>query len=436
MRFTNAFTPIALCTPARASVVTGQYPHNHKQLSNMGNFNGVFDRQVLTQPSFFHRLQNVGYRTGWVGKWHLPDEKNSEHWAIDHWATTRDWVESLDRPDYDFAHYEVQRLEWGGNALFAGRSMLTPGKMQEAWTADRAINFITASANQENPFFLGVSMFGPHFPYSVPEPYDTMYNPDDVARPYNFDEQFVNKPLIQEKEQLRWNTSHLTWRDWQKVIATYWGYCTYIDDQFRRILETLNSLGLTNNTMVIFTADHGDMLGNHRLFNKGFNMYDETHHIPFIICKPGMTQPASTCDAFVSLVDIAPTLIELAEADTLDSADGRSLVPWLHGETVADWATTAYAEFHGYESTLISIRMVRTHKWKYIYNPTSIDELYDLESDPGELYNLAPKIGFQHILRRMKALLLDRLNETGDTIAEDDSWKGSSYDLYLSEREK
>jgi choline-sulfatase len=436
MRFTNAFTPIALCTPARGSLLSGQYPHNHGQLANMGNFNGVFDHQILDKPTFLPRLRQVGYQTGWVGKWHLPNEMDSNIWGIDRWHSFRDWHEWLEKSDYDFERDEVQRLEWGSDAPFAGCSTLPAEKMREAWIADRTIDLIKEFSTSKQPFALTASMFGPHFPYSVPAPYDAMYDPKQIPRPANFDENFDNKPILQEKELLRWNTGHLTWPDWQKVIATYWGFCTFIDDQINRVLEALEKSGMADNTIVIFTCDHGDMLGNHRLFNKGFNMYDETHHIPFIIRAPGITEPGSVCDAFVSLVDIAPTLTDLCGGTSLEGADGRSLTPWLHGETVSDWPETAYSEFHGYESTLISIRMVRTNKWKYIYNPASVDELYDLESDPGELHNLADQLGFKHVLRRMKEKLLQRLNETGDTIAEDDDWKGSSYDLYLSRREQ
>ena len=136
-------------------------------------------------------------------------------------------------------------------------------------TADKAIELINGYSDSEQPFMIAANFFGPHFPYAVPAPYDTMYDPDTVERWGNFDEQFINKPLIQQKEMLRWNASHLTWPDWQKVIAAYWGFCTFIDDQVRRILDCLEANGMAENTVVIFSTDHGDMLGSHRLFNKG-----------------------------------------------------------------------------------------------------------------------------------------------------------------------
>ena len=164
-------------------------------------------------------------------------------------------------------------------------------------------------------------------------------------------------------------------------------------------------------------------------------MYDEIYRVPLVVRWPGRTPPSSQCDAFVSLVDLMPTLLEIGGAKTPGDLDGRSLVGFLCGDEVEDWPDDVYAEYHGYESALCSQRMVRTRSWKYIYNPCFEDELYDVESDPGELNNLVSKLGYKHVLRRMKARLVSWLERTHDTIAEDDSWKGSSYDLYLSRRE-
>ncbi len=435
MRFTSAFTPTSLCSPARASLLTGLYAHNHGLLANMGNFNGVFDRQLLDRVGYTQLLARAGYAVHHIGKWHLPARDNPGHWGFRTFADDDEHarVKRVQGLEVDRA-LEVQRLEWGGDAPFCGRSPLAAADMQEAWTADMTIRRLEEHQTAEGPFVIAASFFGPHFPYSVPAPYDTLYDPDAVERWVNFDETFARKPLIQQKEMLRWNASHLTWRDWQRVIAHYWGYCTYIDDQVRRILERLETLGLVDNTVVVYAADHGDMLGSHRLFNKG--MYDETYRIPLIVRWPGHIPAGTECDAFVSLVDLMPTMLDMAGVGIPDGLDGRSLLSWLHGEKVAAWPDDIFAEFHGYESALFSQRMVRTRSWKYVYNPGAEDELYDVESDPGELRNLAPDLGYRHVLRRMKARLRIWMERTGDDIAEDDGWKGSGYGLYLAGRER
>jgi arylsulfatase A-like enzyme len=406
-------------------------------LANIGNFNSVFDKVILDKVGYPELLGQAGYSVNYVGKWHLPLEGNKEFWHFDESHTEHDYIHMLvERGLNGDRAMEVQRLEWGGQAPFCGRSRLSAEDLQEAWVADKTIDLLERRSKEGKPFMIFSSFFGPHFPYAVPAPYDSMYDPKRVERWINFEESFDEKPLIQQKEMLRWNASHLTWEDWQKVVAHYWGYVTYIDDQIQRILTKLDSLGLAENTLVVYTTDHGDMLGSHRLFNKGMNMYDEIFHIPMIIHWPGVTQAGSINNAFVNLVDLTPTLLDAAGAKFPARLDGRSLIPLLKGETVADWPDDVYAEYHGYESALCSQRMVRTNKWKYIYNPCFEDELYDVVSDPGELRNLAGKLGYKHVLRRMKAQMVNWLSRTGDTIGEDDSWKGSSYDLYLSEREK
>ena len=133
--------------------------------------------------------------------------------------------------------------------------------------------------------------------------------------------------------------------------------------------------------------------------------------------------------------------MELAAADPLAGADGRgadgrSLVPLLAGNTPADWPDDVFAEFHGYETTLYSARMIRTADWKYVYNPATEDELYDLRSDPGELHNLAGMVAYGHVLRRMKERLLARMRATGDGLASENAWQANSYDLFVSHRER
>ena len=131
-----------------------------------------------------------------------------------------------------------------------------------------------------------------------------------------------------------------------------------------------------------------------------------------------------------------PTFLEIGNTETPANLDGRSIVPLLKGETVDDWHDDVFAEFHGYEPTLATVRMVRTDSWKYVYNPYSEDELYDMQSDPHELHNLATHLGFKHVLRRMKDRMVKRLQDTRDNIVNEGGWQSNSFDLLISDRER
>ncbi len=438
MNFTQAYTPTALCSPARGSIMTGLYPHNHGQLANTDNFNGVFDQQILDKQSYPYFLKQQGYVTGIAGKWHLPKGGDCEHWGFDRWHTEGEYFKLLrDKGiNFEYGRSNVQPIEWGGDATFCGRSALTAENTEETWITNNVLDMINDFSSGEKPFMVACHYFAPHFPYSVPAPFDTMYNPEDIEQWPNFKDMFINKPTVQQKEMLRWNASHLTWKDWQKAIAAYYGYCTYMDTQIQRIIDRLTEKELVNDTLIIYTADHGDMLGSHRIFNKGMNMYDETHHIPFFAAYPGFIDKGGRCDEFISTVDLMPTLLDIAGAEVPENVDGCSILPLIQGKIPEDWRKDVMCEFHGYEPALCTIRMVRTKKWKYIYNPCSEDELYDLETDPEELYNLAPMLAYKHVLRRMKERMVYWLRKTKDSIVEEDSWKGSPYDLFISKREE
>lgn len=434
--FDRAYTTCALCSPARASLVTGLYPHNHGQLANTGNFNAVFDKNPLGTPTYFSLLRQRGYQTGYAGKWHLAGEGDNAAWGIDEWHTTADyngWLADAGI-DYEMGKSEVQPLEWGGHAPFCGPSVLAEDKHHDGWVARRAVDMLARFAQSGRPFVMCAAFHGPHFPYAVPAPWHAMYDPALVPKWPNFDETFEHKPAVQQKELMRWNTAHLTWPDWQRVIATYWGYCSYIDSRVGLVLDALRAQGLADDTLVVFASDHGDMLGSHRLFNKGFNQYEEDYHIPLLARLPGAAANGGRCGKFVSLADLMPTFAEAGGADGR-MADGRSLLPLLAGEK-AEGREDVYAEFNGYETTLLTSRMVRTEKWKYIYNPFELDELYDMQSDPGELRNLAGMPAFSHVLRRMKARLVGWLRRTGDTIIDCNSWQSNSYGLVMSAREE
>lgn len=435
--FSYAYTPIALCSPARGSIMTGLYPHNHGQLTNTGdNFNGVFDKNIIDKKTWTKVLNDNGYLNGYIGKWHLPKEGDNSLWGLNKWDLYRDYYDELKEKGikhfYDYHGSHLMESEWGvTNPPAWGKSGLSYDQMQETWSANKTIDMIKDFKDKENPFMVMTSFKGPHWDYMVPEPYDTMYDPKSIEKWGNFDDPFIDKPEIQQKEILRWNAGHLTWKDWQGMIASYWGYCTYIDHEIGRIINYLKEKNLYEDTIIIFSTDHGDMIGSHRIFNKGFQMYEETHRIPLVIRIPGESNNGKKIESFVSHVDLFKTICDLAEINVNDENDGFSLRNLIKGDN-SNSRDSIFAEFHGYEPCLTSIRMVRTKKWKYVYNPFSIDELYDMESDPHEIHNLAPRIGHKAVLIRMKERMLDWMRSTNDDLGRKSKGRVDSFDLIFS----
>ena len=435
--FSYAYTPIALCSPARGSIMTGLYPHNHGQLTNTGdNFNGVFDKNIIDKKTWTKVLNDNGYLNGYIGKWHLPEEGDNSLWGLNKWDLYRSYYDELKETGikdfYDYHGSHLMDSEWGvSNPPVWGKSGLTYDQMQETWSANKTIDMIKDFKDKDNPFMVMTSFKGPHWDYMVPEPYDTMYDPKSIEKWGNFDDPFINKPEIQQKEILRWNAGHLTWKDWQGMIAAYWGYCTFIDHEIGRIINYLKEKNLYEDTIIIFSTDHGDMIGSHRIFNKGFQMYEETHRIPLVIRIPGESNNGKKIESFVSHVDLFKTICDLADINVNNENDGFSLRNLIKGDN-SNSRDSIFAEFHGYEPCLTSIRMVRTKKWKYIYNPFSIDELYDMESDPFEIHNLAPRIGHKAVLMRMKERMIDWMRSTNDDLGRKSQGRVDSFDLIFS----
>jgi arylsulfatase A-like enzyme len=194
------------------------------------------------------------------------------------------------------------------------------------------------------------------------------------------------------------NTLPLTSEDWRKTVAHYWGFCTQLDEQFGRVLDKLDELGIADETVVAFAVDHGEMLGAHGFFDKGPYFYEEIMHIPLIVRDPLGRVPRNA-EGFVSLRDLFPTLITLAGADDVLDADERARSFWL-----TDQDATFYT-YDAYQGRQFKIRGIRTPRYKYNWSPHDLDELYDLETDPNERRNLVDDPDYAEI----KAVLHKRL---------------------------
>ncbi|MGQ4515351.1 sulfatase-like hydrolase/transferase [Streptomyces sp. DW26H14] len=421
-RFDRFYTPTAICTPARASLLTGQAPFRHRLLANhernVGYLEDLRD-DVFTFPT---ALADRDYQLGLIGKWHGGTHRNAASYGFEG-PDLPGWHNPVDHPDY-LAHLARQGLPPyrisdpvrgttpNGNPgnLLAARLHQPVEATFEHYLATRAIEHLERYADTGRPFFLATHFFGPHLPYLLPDAYYDLYDPGLVELPPSIAETFEGKPPVQRNYSAHWTFDTMPIEVTRKLIAVYWGYVTLIDEQIGRILNRLDELGLTDGTSVFFTADHGEFTGAHRLHDKGPAMYEDIYRIPGIIRVPGAAPQVR--HEFATLTDCTATILDLAGCDPAPAVDSRSLVPLVRGEH-PHWPRELLAEFHGHHFPYPQ-RMIRDDRYKLVINPESVNELYDLEADPHELANRYPHPEFHAVRSRLTRRLYDLLRDRGD----------------------
>jgi arylsulfatase A-like enzyme len=427
--FDRAFTPISICSSARASMLTGRYPHTHGLLNNVHEPDAIQTDLDGSLPTYGEWLADRGYDNSYLGKWHVGRERSPADFGFSHVeGDTQEYDDLLERR---FAAYRAERgFDPDGvpvedamatrhpdyDYFVGGRTPDPVEATRPYYIAERTIARLEAAAADDDPFCHRTDFVGPHHPYVVPEPYASRYDPDDIEPWPSYDETFEGKPTVQENYVTYRGVDDFDWAEWAELLSLYFGFMDLIDDQIGRILEAVDDLGLTDDLLVVHTSDHGDFAGSHRQFNKGPLMYDDTYHVPLCVRGPGV-DAGRRVDALVSHLDLFPTLVEAAGGTPPAELVGESLWPRLRGETT-DRRDAVFAEYHGDELGLYSQRMVRTERYKYVYNAPDVDELYDLERDPHELQNLVDHPEYETVGERLRGRLVGWMDETDDPIHE------------------
>jgi arylsulfatase A-like enzyme len=291
---------------------------------------------------------------------------------------------------------------------------ITPEQSRLAWGADQLLTMLAQTAQRSQPFFIRWDPSEPHLPNVVPEPYASLYPPESIPPWPNFADPLANKPYIQRQQRQSWGVAQWTWQQWAPIVGRYLGEIALLDAQIGRVLAGLEALGLAENTVVVYAADHGDLCGAHGMIDKHYVMYDEVVRVPLLMRWPAGIASGIQCERFVSTLDLASTFCELAGANPPDSFMGSSLLPLLDGRLPG--RDDIYATYHGNQFGLYSQRMVRTEQWKYVWNPTAQDELYDLAADPGEITNLAGNARCAEPLAAMRQRLVGWLEQSQDPL--------------------
>lgn len=407
INFTHAFCPIPVCTPSRTSLLTGVWPLQHGCIMNPDTEAG---RSMFSGlPTFSEILQAAGYYLGYVGKWGVDPKRDPTEFGFTDYVAERgyaQWRKAQNLPPKPATN------RWFGEV----DPWITGDQSALAWGARETIGLLQKAAHQAQPFFIRWDPSEPHLPNVVPEPYASLYPPANIKPWPSFPDPLEHKPYIQQQQLRTWHLDGWTWEQWAPIVARYLGEITLLDHQIGRVLAALDELGLSENTVVIYTADHGDLCGGHGMIDKHFVMYDELVRVPLLVRWPAQIKAGSMSDAFICAgLDLAVTFCALAGVEPPPTFGGSSLLPIAAGATQTS-RPDIFASYFGNQFGLYSQRMVRDRRWKYVWNATAEDELYDLENDPGEISNLATQPDYAAELARLRLRLLAWLEQTQDRL--------------------
>lgn len=439
VKFTRAYTCCPLCGPARRSMLNGLYPHTHGEIKNDAFY--PFEEQ-----NYLRTLARQGYRNYYYGKWHAgpgtAHDHNCEGFSYPSYGNpliTPEYDEYLkdnDLPPFEvkivrsfMKHLKIGTFYKPKDGLLtesAAGIMTTPKETHESYfLASLACQKLEeiARSNSTEPFHLRVDFWGPHQPYFPSQEFYDMYEPREIPEYPNFDDDLSNKPEIYKydhhypisKKLKILHPNPMPWNEWQEVLACNYAEQTLLDEAGGMILKKLDELGLSDNTFIIWTTDHGDGLACHGgHFDKNAYMPEEMVRIPMAIKYPGVIEKGQEKNELVNLIDLAPTFLDLASSSFKNPVAGTSLMPLLKGEE-NKWREDVMCETFGHFSTHIG-RLVVHENIKYIYNEGDMDELYDIEQDPYELNNLINQEQYSKILNDMKGRLKRWRKITADNV--------------------
>ncbi|QGH33663.1 choline-sulfatase [Gracilibacillus salitolerans] len=413
--FDNAYCNSPICAPSRASFVSG------KLTSNIAVYDNGSELSADT-PTFLHHLRNAGYETVLAGKMHFigPDQHHGFEKRItgDIHTTgfdlTPDWTKGV----YHNHGTGVKRLK------NPGVSEINNNLDYDARVLNRSLeqirSFKRRKEEEKRPFFLCSSFFHPHDPFHITEEYWNMYDDVEIPSPavdgHDLDEMHPFNQWIQIHHEL--DICQLTDEEIEKNRRAYYGMVTYFDRIVGEIVNELERLNMLKDTIIMVTSDHGEMLGEHGMWFKR-TFYDPATKIPLVISCPERFQGNRTVSEVVSLVDLAATCITLAEApgadEWIEDIDGNSFEALLYDKQI-DWKDEVIAEYYG-EGAIEPLIMIRKGNYKFVYIHQQEPLLFDLETDPHELNNLAQDVNYQNILQQLKKRIHDEFDV--DTIKQD-----------------
>jgi choline-sulfatase len=401
--FDHAFCADPVCVPSRASMMTSLYDHHHKTYDNSTPW-------PSEHKTIAHCFGQAGYMTGLIGKMHFVDAQTHgfgykldfNDWYQYLGPKTKIRAEEIIYPNSGSGLPQIDDLwrdygdPWTGNIEVDDREgYITRGRVSglaekdhfESFVARESIRFLK-NFGKKGPFLLVTSFLKPHDPFTPAERFAKMFRVPDMKLPETWGKVDLSTVPRLVREHIRYNSGAVEVRDPEQAkrrMAMYYANLAQTDDCVGKVLQALRELDLEEDTIVLYTADHGDMLGSHGLWQKSF-FYEPSVGVPLLFRVPGLTAANSRCETPVSHVQVLPTLAELCGIPTPDGIDGTSFVSSLR-EPGRTEETTIFAE-HGL-NTRHPGSMIREGDYKYIYYVDDMPQLYNLRTDPEEMKNLA-----------------------------------------------
>ena len=393
--FSNAFVSTSLCGPSRATVLTGQYAHNHQVLNNTRPIPTVDD-------TFPEQLQTQGYETAFIGKWHL-FQSDSAH----------------PQPGFDYwVSFKGQGRYFGQNFNINGQRVHRDGYITDLLT-ESTLNWLR-NRDGDRPFFLFLSHKALHAPWRPAPRHKGRYTDASVAPP-----ETINETKRKDHTKPRWVEVQRTEpfgianRNFEKLYRKYCETLFTLDESIGTLMDYLDESGLANSTLLLYTSDNGFLLGEHGLLDKRV-AYEPSIRIPLLAYAPGFIKPVTKVKDLISNIDFAPTMLEVADQSPSDVIDGRSFLPLLTGKGVDQWRASILYEYFWspkfpYPPGQFALR-TESAKYALSYGRPDKDEFYDLERDPLERHNRIDDKAYQQQISRFKKRLFDRLQATGSVL--------------------
>lgn len=415
-RFTNAYSATPSCIPARASLMTGMDPW-HTGILGMGPGQPGCGNLSNTLPQL---LGDAGYHTQGVGKMHFKPQRSLQgfhHTILDESARVQDpgfvsdyvsWFDANRPGDVDRYEHGIDQNSW------MSRPYHLPEWLHATnWTAGEAIRFLRRR-DPTRPFFLKCSFARPHSPYDAPPWYFDLYDRSTLLEPAIGEWASVHDVPHDAADPNAWHGRRSP-AEIHRARAGYYGSIHHIDHQLGRLLTELRRQRLDDDTLIIFTADHGDMMGDHNLWRKTY-AYEGSAHVPLIVRPPAAmrdsVQPVS--DLPVCLQDIMPTILDAAQVAVPETVDGASLLPLMTGDGEAGWRDAVHGEHSTCYAQSEEMQYLTDGDWKYIwFTRTGTEQLFHLADDPYECTDLAGDTRHADRLRRWRSHLIGIL-ETRD----------------------